>query len=71
MPEPPGVGVGDAVAVGVAVCVVVTFVLGAGVAVLAACARLATRPEEAVVISADTSGVEPLKVLAELTFQII
>jgi hypothetical protein len=64
MPDAPGVG--DGVPAGV------VFVLGAGVGVLAAaCTALAILPEEAVVTSADTSGVEPLKVLAELTFQII
>jgi hypothetical protein len=76
MPAPPGGGVGVGVpgvaaGVGVVFCfgVFVGVVVGGGVVLGMTAAT--TLPEEAVVTSADTSGVAPLKVLAVLTFQIV
>src|SRR5437764_14657278 len=60
----PVVGGGVGVAVGAVVGV------GAGVGVLRAAKLVALAAPAALVTSADTSGVEPLKVLAVLTFQI-
>src|SRR5436309_2309921 len=59
----PGAGTGVGVAVGA--------VVGVAVGVLRAAKLVALAAPVALVTSADTSGVEPLKLLAALTLQIV